>query len=105
MVKSVLKEKEELEKDNKHIANELANYKNLYVGLKKRFDILLKHRNYCPHKCKYCKEWYQEVLNRTKKIKNKGLRDNLNYIWKTLWLNNCKDFDVIATAFDTKWQQ
>ena len=76
MVKSVLKEKEELEKDNKHIANELANYKNLYVG-----------------------------LNRTKKIKNKGLRDNLNYIWKTLWLNNCKDFDVIATAFDTKWQQ
>ena len=76
MVKSVLKEKEELEKDNKHIADELANYKNLYVG-----------------------------LNRTKKIKNKGLRDNLNYIWKTLWLNNCKDFDVIATAFDTKWQQ
>ena len=77
-------------------------YEKLYLGLKKQFDYFIKHRYSCPHKCKYCKEWYKEVLNRTRKIKDKNLRGNLTVGWKTLWLNNCKDFDIIANTFEVK---
>lgn len=77
-------------------------YKKLYFELKKQFDNFVKHRHYCPHKCKYCKEWYKEVLEETKKIKNKQLRDNLTEVWKTLWLNNTHDFDVIAHTFEVR---
>lgn len=75
-------------------------YKILYYDLKKQFDTLLKHKNKCPKKCKYCKEWYDNVETSTKRIKNKKIRDNLMELWETLWLNNCKDFDIIAYTFD-----
>jgi len=77
-------------------------YKKLYLDLKKQFDIYLKHKNRCPQRCRYCKEWYQEVLKATKTIKNKKVRDNLLELWENLYLNSCKDFDVIAHTFDAE---
>ena len=77
-------------------------YKKLYFDLKKQFDTFIKHRHYCPSKCKYCKEWYKEVLNETKKVRNKQLKKNLTEVWKCLWLNNCKDFDIIAHTFEVR---
>ena len=65
------------------------NYKKLYLDL-------INHTK----KCKYCKECYKEVLEETKKIKDNQLRDNLTNLWKTLWLNNCLDFDIITMEFE-----
>ncbi|MBI2659945.1 hypothetical protein HYX07_02190 [Candidatus Woesearchaeota archaeon] len=48
------------------------------------------------HRCKYCREWYQDVLKETKKVKNKYERDRLLNLWKTLWLNKCSCFDIIC---------
>ena len=42
------------------------------------------------------------MLEETKKIKNKQVRENLLEVWETLWVNNCKDFDVIAHEFKVK---
>lgn len=57
---------------------------------------------YCPKKCKYCKEWYEYTLKRTKTIKDKELKKNLLDLWKILWLNSCTDFDIIAEEWATK---
>ena len=75
-------------------------YKKLYFDLKKQFDRFVKHRKHHTKICKDCRLWYNEVLEETKKIKDKQLRDNLTNLWKTLWLNNCTDFDIIATEFE-----
>lgn len=77
-------------------------YEKLYENLKEQFDFFLKHKHRCPKKCKYCREWYKEVLKRTKLIKDKHLRENLTELWKNLYLNNCKDFDIIASVFDPR---
>lgn len=77
-------------------------YKKLYVDLEKQFNKFVKHRRHHPKICKYCKEWYQDVLKETKKIKDKKLRDNLTEVWKTLWLNNNSDWDIVAHVFEVK---
>lgn len=77
-------------------------YKKLYLDLKKQFDRFVKHRRHHIKRCSYCREWYKDTLEETKKIKDKQLRDNLTEIWETLWLNNCMDFDIIATIFEVK---
>jgi len=77
-------------------------YKKLYEDLRKQFDKYLKHKNHNVKRCKYCKEWYQETLEETKKIKNKQVRENLLEVWQNLWTNNCKDFDIIANTFEVK---
>ena len=79
-------------------------YEKLYLDLKKRFDDFVKHRCHNVKRCKYCKEWYKEVIEKTNKIKNKQVRENLIEVWETLWLNNCLDFDVIANIFEVKKQ-
>lgn len=80
----------------------MVDYKELYLKTKKDFDNYVKHGSRCPHKCKYCREWYKEVLEETKKIKNKQVRKNLTEVWEMLWRNNCRDFDVIAHTFEVK---
>ena len=77
-------------------------YKKLYLDLKKQFDRFRKHRRHHPKMCKDCRYWYKGLLEETKKIKDKQLRDNLTNLWKTLWLNDCKDFDIIASEFNVK---
>lgn len=74
-------------------------YKKEYEKLRKSHDMLIKHKTYCPKKCKYCKEWYREVLENTERVRNKKVRENLIELWETLWLNNCHDFDIIADIF------
>jgi hypothetical protein len=81
---------------------EEIDYKKLYEELKEKSNTYLKHRNYCPKKCKYCRGWYNDIKKATKRIKNKKIRDNLMELWETLWINNCKDFDIIAYTFDVK---
>jgi len=51
-------------------------------------------------KCKYCQEWYNELIRVTKKIQNKKIRDNLTELWENLWLGNSQDFDIIMHTFD-----
>ena len=51
-------------------------------------------------KCEVCIESYQIALKKTKKIKNKRLRKSLLSLWKTLWLNDCEDLDIVAYSWD-----
>lgn len=74
-------------------------YEKLYSNLKKQFDDYLKHKRHNVKRCKYCRECYEVTLKETKKIKNKELREDLTELWKTLWVNNCQDFDIIANEF------
>ena len=74
-------------------------YKKMYNELKEQFDTFLRHKKRCPKKCKYCREWYKETLKHTMKIKNNKIRRLLLQLWETLWLNNCKDFDIICIEF------
>ena len=41
-----------------------------------------------------------KTLEKTKKIKDKKLQETLLCLWETLWINNCKDFDIIANIFE-----
>lgn len=50
-------------------------------------------------RCKYCREWYSETIDQTKKIKDKAIRQRLLHLWDTLWLNNSTDFDIICYEF------
>ena len=58
-----------------------------------------KASKHISKKCKYCREWYKETIRQTKKIKDKFMRERLLHLWKTLWLNNCGDFDIICYEF------
>ena len=77
-------------------------YEKLYLQTKKQLDDILKHRRHEVKKCKYCREWYKGIIEETNKIKNKQVRESLLEVWETLWLNNCMDFDVIASMFNVK---
>ena len=74
-------------------------YKKAYEEEKRKVELLIKNKKWCPQRCKYCKEWYDEVIQETKKIKNKKQRDNMITLWKTLWLNNEINWDIIAHEF------
>jgi len=71
-------------------------------SIKEKYIAHKKNRLHKPKQCKYCKEWYKEVIERTKLIKNKKVREALMETWETLWLNNCSDFDIIAHCFYEK---
>ncbi|HIH17342.1 hypothetical protein J4454_03430 [Candidatus Pacearchaeota archaeon] len=62
--------------------------------MKKRKTIV--HIN---HKCKYCKEWYRDSQKSLNRIKEKDMRKRLNHLFRTLWINNSGDFDIIFYEF------
>ena len=84
--------------------------KNKEKNWKKEFDNLIRHKRhdvnkYEVNKCKYCKEWYAYTIKITKTIKDKKTRIALLDCWKTLWLNNCGDFDIIHYVFGERMRK
>lgn len=77
----------------------IKEYEGLYLKEKKEFECYRKHRHHDVNKCKWCKEWYRDSVKSLNKIKDKKLRQQLKELFKTLWINNDPDFDIIWYEF------
>lgn len=81
----------------------MKDYKKEYKELKGKFDRFVKHKNSHNKQCKQCKEFYDEVIQLTKTIKNKNVSISLIRLWKVLWLNGESNFDIIL--YETNWEK
>ena len=65
--------------------------------------MVIKHKKSHNRQCATCKEFYNEVLYLTKKIRRKGTREGLLRLWETLWLNGFNDFDIVL--YELNWKE
>jgi len=57
----------------------------------------MAHHN--PQECRICREYYSDLMDQLKYIKNEPLRERLEKLFDKLWDEKCLDFDILWNEF------